>query len=257
MSFVIVQFLQITSHISPTNMIQIFSLEHAPHEDPVYITQWLHEKQINLQPVRLYEGDHFPDVAEVGILLIMGGFMNIYEEKEFPWLVEEKKFIRKVIDAGKPVLGICLGGQLIADILGEKVTKALHPEYGWHTINRVTPLLESSYVYPERLFALFPEKVQAFEWHQDTFAIPEGAVRIYASKLCENQAYLYHDRVIGLQFHPEMDELTIREFLHYSSSEIKEKGLEDVKLDILERISLTSSGNLFVAGLMEYLLELA
>ena len=67
-------------------MIQIYSLEHAPHEDPVYITQWLYDRQIILHPVRLYLGDHFPDLNDVGILLIMGGFMNIYDEDDFPWL---------------------------------------------------------------------------------------------------------------------------------------------------------------------------
>lgn len=238
-------------------MVQIYSLEHAPHEDPVYITQWLYEKEVNLHPVRLYKGDHFPDVAEVGVLLIMGGFMNIYEEKEFPWLIEEKVFIRKVIEAGKPVLGICLGGQLIADILGGKVTKASKPEYGWHTINRVSHIPHLINGWTSRISALFPEKLDVFEWHQDTFAIPEGAIRLYASEYCENQAYLYQDRVFGFQFHPEMDELTIREFLYYSSSEIKEKGLEDIKNDILKRISLNASGHTFIAGVMEYLLELA
>ena len=238
-------------------MVQIYSLEHAPHEDPVYITQWLHEREINLHPVRLYMGDHFPDVDKVGVLLIMGGFMNIYEEEKFPWLGEEKIFIRKVIEAEKPVLGICLGGQLIADILKGKVTKAPCPEYGWHTITRVSNISDSINGWTNRISALFPEKLDVFEWHQDTFTIPEGAIRLYATEHCENQAYLYLDRVIGLQFHPEMDELTIREFLYYSSSEIKEKGLEDIKTDILERISLNSSGHAFIAGVMEYLLELA
>jgi GMP synthase-like glutamine amidotransferase len=236
-------------------MIQIYSLEHAPHEDPVYITQWLYDRQIILHPVRLYLGDHFPDLNDVGILLIMGGFINIYDEDDFPWLVQEKLFIKAVIDAGKPVLGICLGGQLVSDILGGRVTKASVPEYGWHTTSRVCSAVDRKWISSSQGSGIFPDKIEVFEWHQDTFSIPPGAVRIYASDLCENQAYVYRDRIIGLQFHPEMDDPTIRDFLVHSSPELREKGIGYLESDIISRIGMCASGHQFIAGIMQYLLE--
>ena len=236
-------------------MIQVYSLEHALYEDPVNITRWLAEHQIDIRHIRLFEGHPLPDPEMVDLLIIMGGPMNIYEEEEFSWLAGEKQFIRAVINAGTPVLGICLGGQLIADVLGGTVNRARQPEYGWHTVTRIpgVPVFSRKETGTESI--LFPEVIKVFQWHQDTFSIPPGSIPLYQSELCRNQAFIYNNRVIGLQFHPEMDQPTIRGFLAQSIQEIYEKNLVNTRDDIITRIDLCSDGRIFIAGLLEYLVK--
>lgn len=232
-------------------MLPIYSLEHAEFEDPGYITQWLSEHQLSVIHIRLFEGDSLPDPGAVGLLLVMGGPMNIYEEDKYPWLSLEKTFIRQVLDLDKPVLGICLGGQLIADLLGGTVTKALQPEYGWYTIKQNAAAHE---ILSKQVLQI-PEIMEVFQWHEDTFSIPPGCVHLYSSDSCLNQAFLYNDRVIGLQFHPEMHKASIRGFLKYSCDEIKEKGLVHIQEDILQRIHLCSQGHDLIHAIMRYLLS--
>lgn len=232
--------------------MQVYSLEHANFEDPVHITAWLSDHHIPVSHIRLFEYDTLPDPGTVGILLVMGGPMNIYEEGLYPWLPREKAFIRDVINLGKPVLGVCLGGQLLADLLGGVVTKSSHPEYGWHTIQRNSAFKDL----PISHRLCLPETVEVFQWHQDTFSLPPGSIHLYSSVSCQNQAFMYTDRVIGLQFHPEMDRSTIQGFLTHSSDEIKNKGLTHIQEDILNRISLCSQGHDFIDTVLSYLLSL-
>ncbi len=124
--------------------------------------------------------------------------MNVYEEAEYPWLAAEKAFIAAAIGAGKPVLGICLGAQLIAAVLGGTVSKGPQPEIGWYPVE-LTPAGREL-----PLFAGFPDRFTALHWHGDTFSIPPGATHVASSAACANQAFAYDGgRVVGLQFHLE------------------------------------------------------
>nr|WP_319537855.1 type 1 glutamine amidotransferase [uncultured Methanospirillum sp.] len=234
--------------------MHIYSLEHDHDDEPVFIARWLAEHDLPLIRIRLYNGDPLPDPDQVDLLIIMGGAMNIYEESMYPWLIPEKIFIRAVIDSGVPVLGVCLGGQLISAVLGGVVTRADLPEYGWHTIRR---LRDSVRQLREEITVsgldIFPDEVTVFQWHNDTFSIPPGAVHLYASDTCQNQAFFYDSRVIGLQFHPEMDNKTIRAFLSQSREKMATDGLLSVHDDTLSRIQLFPAGNEFVSGLLYYL----
>lgn len=98
------------------------------------------------------------------------------------------------------------------------------------------------------------ESIDVFQWHQDTFSIPPGCVHLYSSDSCQNQAFIYNNTVIGLQFHPEMHEASIRGFLKYSSHEIKENGLVPIQEDILSRIHLCSEGHHIIDTIMRHLL---
>lgn len=236
-------------------MVCIFSLEHAPYEDPVYITRWLANRSLEVNHIRLYRGDPLPDLSDVGFLLIMGGPMNIYEEDKYPWIIEEKSFIKNAIFAEIPILGICLGGQLIADVLGGIVTKSIFPEYGWHTVTRNPDIYLNPDMEENIISRLFPERIDVFQWHQDTFTIPSGAIPLYRSDFCFNQAFMYNNKVVGLQFHPEMDKDTIQEFLNLSNQELTDKGLLHVRDDILHRIDLCTQGHNFVAELIQYLIN--
>ncbi len=238
-------------------MIRAFSLEHAPYEDPVYITKWLKDHNIRITSIKLFEGDSLPEISEVDLLIIMGGPMNIYEEEKYPWLPGEKKFIKDAISADIPILGICLGGQLIADVLRGKVTKASIPEYGWHMVNRL-PDIELSFLREQATESSpFPKSIMVFQWHQDTFRIPPGSLPLYGSERCQNQAFIYLDKVIGLQFHPEMDPKTIRDFLSLPCTikELELNGQLPVQSDILDKLDLCAHGNEFIAGVLEYLMS--
>jgi GMP synthase (glutamine-hydrolysing) len=124
--------------------------------------------------------------------------MNIYEEADYPWLAAEKTFIASTVDAGKALLGICLGAQLLADVLGGPVTKGEHREIGWFPVE----LTEAGRALP--VFAGFPNSFPVLHWHGDTFAIPPGAAHTASSAACVNQAFAFDGgRVAGLQFHLE------------------------------------------------------
>ena len=121
--------------------------------------------------------------------------MSVNDERDFPWLVAEKSFIRDAIDSGKAVLGVCLGAQLIASALGARVYRNPVKEIGWLPITGVRCAGISTFG--------FPESVEVFHWHGETFDLPPGATRIAESRNCENQGFQYGDKVIGLQFHLE------------------------------------------------------
>lgn len=141
--------------------------------------------------------------------------MNIYEEEKYPWLREEKNFITEAIASKKIVLGVCLGSQLAADVLGGRVSKNEYKEIGWFPVT-LTGEAKSSPV-----FRNLPGKFIAFHWHGDTFKIPSGAARIAQSEGCANQAFEY-GRVIGLQFHIEYSIESINSMFQNCGDELVE-----------------------------------
>ena len=135
----------------------------------------------------------------IDALVIMGGPMGIYDYTENPWLRDEKSFIKQAIEAEKPVLGICLGAQLLADVLGAHVYDNGHREMGWYPV-KVVRTEENK---PEFLRGL-PEEITVFNWHSRTFDLPAGAVHLFRSEGCKNQGFIFNGRVVALQFHPEV-----------------------------------------------------
>ena len=150
-----------------------------------------------LSATHLYKGDRLPSLDAIDMLIVMGGPMGIYDEVDYPWLADEKRFIGETIAQGKKVLGICLGAQLIADVLGVKVTKNPHREIGRFNIKR-DPRVAATI-----LRDAIPHEVEVFHWHGDTFAIPKGAVPLASSEACAHQGFIYDNRVVALQFHLE------------------------------------------------------
>lgn len=168
--------------------------QHVPFEWIGLIEPWAKERGITPSVTRFHLGETPPESAD--FLVVMGGPMSVTEEDRYPWLVEEKAFLRRHILAGKPALGICLGAQLIASALGAQVEPNREKEVGWFPVS-LTDLGESSgYFLPETPF-------QAFHWHGDTFGIPSGAQWLARSEGCSHQAFSVH-RAVGLQFHLEM-----------------------------------------------------
>jgi GMP synthase-like glutamine amidotransferase len=136
-------------------------------------------------------------MSDLDWLIIMGGPMSVNDEEQFPWLADEKKFIRQAVDEGKTVLGICLGSQLVSSALGAKVYHNKEKEIGWFDVE-FTCFAKSN-----KMFFDMESRVKVFHWHGDTFDLPENAIHLAYSKACTNQAYLYRDRVLALQFHLE------------------------------------------------------
>ncbi|CAD7767077.1 MAG: Glutamine amidotransferase class-I [Candidatus Argoarchaeum ethanivorans] len=157
-----------------------------------------------------------PEPEEFDWLIVMGGPMNIYEEDRFAWLAIEKIFIRDAINSGKIVLGVCLGAQLIASVLGAKIYKSQYPEIGWFDVRLTDEAQES------QVFRQFPKRFTAFHWHGDMFDLPPGATWIAESDACRNQAFEYggRGRVIGLQFHLDTTLESIRRLVEHCGDEL-------------------------------------
>ncbi|MDD5474695.1 MAG: type 1 glutamine amidotransferase [Candidatus Methanoperedens sp.] len=176
--------------------MRIHSLEHEPFEGLANIEVWAKNRGHSISRTLLFNDEELPDIDDFDWLVIMGGSMNIYEEEKYPWLRKEKNFIAEAIAGKKIVLGVCLGSQLIADVLGGKVSRNRYKEIGWFPVTLTKDAKNSS------VFSTFPGRFTAVHWHGDTFKIPPGAARIAESEACPNQAFEY-GRVIGLQFHLE------------------------------------------------------
>jgi GMP synthase (glutamine-hydrolysing) len=185
--------------------MKIHYLQHASFEGINCLSPWFAQQGHQLSGTHLYRGDKLPAIEAIDWLVILGGPMSVHDTDKFPWLLDEKAFIKQAIAQKKIVLGICLGGQLIADVLGATVKKNKYKEIGWHPVTRNNAVEQSV------LKGIFPPKMMMFHWHGDTFDIPSGAVPIASSEACANQGYVIGDRIVGLQCHPE----TTPEFIDY------------------------------------------
>jgi GMP synthase (glutamine-hydrolysing) len=172
-------------------------LQHVAFEGLGSMEPFLLTKGHQLSASHLYKGDELASVEDMDMLIVMGGPMGIYDEAQYPWLRQEKRFIKTAIEQGKKVLGICLGAQLIADVLGVRVTQNPHREIGWFKIQADAAIHNSI------LADVFTHELEVFHWHGDTFDIPEGALPIASSEACQHQGFIYADRVVALQFHLE------------------------------------------------------
>ena len=190
--------------------MRIHSLEHAPFEGPGRIAAWATERGHTLSRTALYDGEAPPALEAFDLLVIMGGPMSIHEHRNHPWLPMEKDFLKAAIAARKPILGICLGAQLLADVLGGKVFQNPVKEIGWFPVR----MLDRS-----APFAAFPERLTVMHWHGDTFTIPEGARWVAESDGCANQAFVHGDRVVALQFHIELEKVGIEDLAAASLDE--------------------------------------
>lgn len=174
-------------------------LQHADFEGLGSIEARLQASGHTVSGTRLHHGETLPHAAAFDTLIVMGGPMNIYEYQTHPWLRTEKALIRAAIAQGRRVLGICLGAQLIADVLGGAVTRNPEPEIGWF------PLQLTAEGRDHPLLAEVPAEFTSFHWHGDTYALPPGATRLIESAACAQQAFAWDGgRVLGLQFHPEV-----------------------------------------------------
>ncbi|MGH7864362.1 MAG: type 1 glutamine amidotransferase [Candidatus Binataceae bacterium] len=181
-------------------MSKIIVLQHHPVENLGTIADALETAAHVWQYVRIDHDQPIPkDLKGAGGLIVMGGPQSVYREDRFPTLREELSLVEAALRGNKPVLGVCLGAQIVAHALGAKVTKnPAGKEIGWHSSRLASGAND------DRLFRGLPEKFTPFHWHGDVFEVPAGAASLASSAMTSCQAFRYRDNVYALQFHLEV-----------------------------------------------------
>jgi len=221
-------------------------LQHVPFEGLGSIESWLQNAGYEISSTQFFDSWILPAIKDIDFLVVMGGPMSVNDETEYPWLLEEKQFIRSAIETGKPVLGICLGAQLIANAMGGKVLPNSVKEIGWFPIEAVKS--ESDSVFQ------FPKETEVFHWHGETFDLPKGAVQIAKSKGCINQAFQIGSTVIGLQFHLETTAISAQAIIENCKDELIEGEFVQTEAEILSaHPEKYSTINRLMGNVLEYL----
>ncbi|MEW5909207.1 MAG: type 1 glutamine amidotransferase [Thermodesulfobacteriota bacterium] len=196
--------------------MKIHFFQHVQFEGPGSISSWAEKMGHRISTTRLFAGDSFPPLGEIDWLFIMGGPMGAGDDLAYPWLLKEKKYIEKTILSGKPIIGICLGAQILAHVLGARVYPNRFKEIGWFPVRFTTEGLAMSH------FQGMPEKINVFQWHGDTFDMPDGAILTATGEVCENQSFLFGKTVFAFQFHLEATEQSAAALIKHCGHEIIE-----------------------------------
>lgn len=189
-------------------MKRILVFQHVPYEPLGTLNPQLKDAGFRIRYVNFSrQPEAQPSLDGYNGLVVLGGPMGASQTDRHPHLTTEIELIRQAVHLRLPVLGICLGAQLLARALGAKVGRSSKPEIGWHTVS-----------VPEQagddpLFRHFKPSQRIFQWHSDTFALPKGATHLASSEVCPNQAFKYGDNAYGLQFHLEVDRRLIERWL--------------------------------------------
>jgi len=193
-------------------MNEILITRHAPHEGPGYLADYLNRHGLPHRLIRVDQDDPIPtSIDGVSGLVLMGGPMSVNDP--LPWIPRLTKLIQQAVAADLPVLGHCLGGQLISKALGGVITKNPVKEIGWLKVERVDNPVS------QRWLDGLPREFEVFHWHGETFSIPAGATRILASRDCANQAFVL-GKTLAFQCHVEMTADLVREWARVSADEL-------------------------------------
>lgn len=195
---------------------KIHILQHAGFEGPGFIAKWIEQNNHIVNTTHLYLNEKLPNLNDLDFLIVMGGPMSVNDIDTIDWLEYELNFIKSAVEKGKVVLGICLGAQLIAKALNSDIYKGKHTEIGWF------PVLFKNKDLPAELKTAFPDFINTFHWHSETFELPKGAVSFASSFVTPVQAFIYNKNVIGLQFHLEATAYSIEDFIENMGNEIQE-----------------------------------
>ncbi len=194
--------------------MRIHFVQHVSFETPGYLINWAESRKYPVTFSKLFESNSFVQTNLFDVLVILGGPMGVYEEQKYPWLKEEKNFIKKAIADNKKVLGICLGAQLVAEALGAKVYPHHQKEIGWWPIHKMN--------HPETQFLTshLPEQFVTFHWHGDTFDLPYGSTQLFTSGACDQQGFIHGRNTAAIQFHLEATEVLIKQMICHEKEEL-------------------------------------
>lgn len=204
-------------------MSRILVVEHVPHEGLGMIAQGL--SGFDLEYMRVYETGK-AEVSPEGYsaLIVMGGPMGVYEADIYPFINGEMELIKEALKKDVPVLGVCLGSQLLAGAAGARVYKGGKKEIGWYNVS-ITDEGSS-----DRLFLGLPDEFPVFQWHGDTFDVPSNAVNLASSDLFPHQVIKVGKRAYGFQFHFEVTEKMIGEWIEINEGELKAANIDPKKI---------------------------
>jgi len=224
-------------------------LKHISYENPGFIQDFFKQKNIEFKIVNIWQKRKLPDIKNFDIFVIMGGPMGVYDVDKYKWLLKEKKYIKSAVEKGKKIFGICLGAQLLAENFGAKIYKNKFKEIGWYPV-KLTEDAKRHY-----LFNSIPDKFFTFHWHNDTFSIPKGSIRIASSDACENQGFVLGKNIIGLQFHPEITEKDLKLFLKYGSKELIKSNFIQGKKEIMKNKKFIKENNNILYEILDKFLQ--
>jgi GMP synthase (glutamine-hydrolysing) len=206
-------------------MAKVWVLQHHPAENLGAIADALESAALAWQYVRVFDGQPVPaDMKGAGGLIVMGGPESVYQLDRYPYLRAEIALIENALKAGRPVLGVCLGSQLLAAALGANVRRAAHKEIGWYPVT-LRPEARDDRLLRE-LPEEFAEKFVACHWHSDIFDLPPGAVALASSELTELQAFRYGENAWGLLFHAEMTQRIVAALVSEFGDGLKRVGID-------------------------------
>jgi len=210
--------------------LRIHYFQHVAFEGLGCIEEWIKQKSHKLTSTKFYAPTFaLPNMADIDVLIIMGGPMSVSDDDKYKWLTIEKAFIKDAIIAGKKVLGICLGAQLIAQSTGALVGTAPHKEIGWFKVKPTKNLVEIPWLY-----ALLKDEPRVFHWHGDKFQIPETSANLVKSDANDNQMFLLHETALGIQFHLEVTESGLLQMIAHGKIELQPSLYTQTEEEILE-----------------------
>ncbi len=202
-------------------MAKIWVLQHHPVENLGRIAEALEEAALAWQYVRIFDGAAIPaDMKGAGGLIVMGGPESVYQLDRYPYLRDEMRLMENALRDNKPILGICLGAQLLAAVLGETVKRGERREIGWYSVR----LTEAAH--QDRLMRGLPVEFMAAHWHSDVFDLPKGAVALASSERTAVQAFRFGDKAYGLLFHAEITEDRIAKLVSEFGEDLKRVGID-------------------------------
>lgn len=199
---------------------RVLVITHVPHEQLGTLEPAFKKAGLALDFLNAASAKVWPQPASFDGLVVMGGPMGVHDQTQYPFLKKEIQLIQSAVKPKKPVLGICLGSQLLAAALGAKVYKNPTKEIGWY------PLMREPAADGDRLCEAFGQTETVFQWHGDTFDLPKGAAPLFSAPLCQQQAFRYGANAYALQFHVEVDEATIRAWLLNAGNKKELAGLK-------------------------------
>ena len=233
-------------------MKRLHYLQHINFENLGLIKNWAETENFIITKTALYNNNPLPEHNMYDWLVVLGGPMNIYEYGKYPWLKTKKIFIEKAIKNNKIVIGIgiCLGAQLIADVLEAKIYKNKFKEIGWFPVTKTDKSRNS------KIFASLPCSFHAFHWHADTFDIPEGSIHTISNAVCANQAFEYQGRVIGLQFHLESTHESVNSLITHCADEMTNEIFIQSKHEIISKNNNINESNNVIIQILNNLNKL-
>ncbi len=178
--------------------MNIHFLQHVPFEGLGALENWVNRPGNKVTSTRLYEDTKLPFVELFDLLIILGGPMSVHDEDRYRFLVAEKVLIKRALEKGKKVIGICLGAQLIAEVIGGHVSLNTEQEIGWF------PVSLSNEALSHPCFKDVSSTIDAFHWHGEFFSIPENCTPIGKTDACSTQGFIWKNQALALQFHLEI-----------------------------------------------------